>query len=305
MRIWGKVLGAFFGFLLGNVIGAAIGCWLGHRFDRGLGLAGPSRRAQDPAQQAVFFHATFAVMGHIAKSSGCVTTQEIQLASNLMDRMQLTGSLRERAQDSFRQGKSAGFRLRETLVQFRQASLGQRDILRFFLEMQLQLAFADGRLEAGERAILQVVADELGFGQSELNRLLSAAEAQMNFFSQEHKQRQRHSQRRADDRQQKSRQQGTGQDEYTHQQSQHSYQHSHGSHEPAANKLKGAYQVLGVSDSASDQDVKRAYRKEMNKHHPDKLAAKGLPPAMMEMAKEKAQEIQQAWEWICRARGIR
>ncbi|MBP9662024.1 MAG: molecular chaperone DjlA, partial [Aeromonas sp.] len=48
-----------------------------------------------------------------------------------------------------------------------------------------------------------------------------------------------------------------------------------------------------------------AYRKEMSKHHPDKLAAKGLPPEMMEMAKEKTQEIQQAWEWIREARGIR
>ncbi len=43
----------------------------------------------------------------------------------------------------------------------------------------------------------------------------------------------------------------------------------------------------------------------MSKHHPDKLAAKRLPPEMTEMAKEKAQEIQQAWEWIREARGIR
>ena len=43
--------------------------------------------------------------------------------------------------------------------------------------------------------------------------------------------------------------------------------------------------------------------------YPDRLraamAAKGLPPEMMEMAKEKTQEIQQAWEWIREARGIR
>ncbi|MGL4506273.1 MAG: DnaJ domain-containing protein, partial [Aeromonas sobria] len=74
---------------------------------------------------------------------------------------------------------------------------------------------------------------------------------------------------------------------------------------PSADRLKDAYQLLGVSESDSDQDIKRAYRKEMSKHHPDKLAAKGLPPEMMEMAKEKTQEIQQAWEWIREARGIR
>jgi DnaJ like chaperone protein len=58
-----------------------------------------------------------------------------------------------------------------------------------------------------------------------------------------------------------------------------------------------------VSENDSDQEIS-AYRKEMSKHHPDKLAAKGLPPEMMEMAR-KTQEIQQAWEWIREARGIR
>ncbi|MEG0008829.1 MAG: co-chaperone DjlA [Aeromonas sp.] len=269
MRIWGKVLGAFFGFLLGNIFGALLGLWIGHRFDRGMSF----RRAPTQQQQAVFFHATFAVMGHIAKASGQVTEQEIRVASNLMDRMRLSGEQRVRAQESFRQGKESGFPLRETLAEFRQASQGQRDILRFFLEVQLQAAFADGRVEADERAILQTIADELGISRIELARILAMAEAQMNFF---HRQ-----------------QQAGGQGQQYRQEA------------PSADRLKDAYQLLGVSESDSDQDIKRAYRKEMSKHHPDKLAAKGLPPEMMEMAKEKTQEIQQAWEWIREARGIR
>lgn len=268
MRIWGKVLGIFFGFLLGNIFGALLGLWIGHRFDRGMGMS--FRRAPTQQQQAVFFHATFAVMGHIAKASGQVTEQEIRVASNLMDRMRLSGEQRVRAQESFRQGKESGFPLRETLAEFRRASLGQRDILRFFLEVQLQAAFADGRVEADERAILQTIADELGFSQIELARILAMAEAQMNFF---HRQQQG----------------GQGQQRQA----------------PTKDRLKDAYQLLGVSESDSDQEIKRAYRKEMSKHHPDKLAAKGLPPEMMEMAKEKTQEIQQAWEWIREARGIR
>lgn len=268
MRIWGKVLGTFFGFLLGNIFGALLGLWIGHRFDRGMGMS--FRRAPTQQQQAVFFHATFAVMGHIAKASGQVTEQEIRVASNLMDRMRLSGEQRVRAQESFRQGKESGFPLRETLAEFRRASLGQRDILRFFLEVQLQAAFADGRVEADERAILQTIADELGFSQIELARILAMAEAQMNFF---HRQQQG----------------GQGQQRQA----------------PTKDRLKDAYQLLGVSESDSDQEIKRAYRKEMSKHHPDKLAAKGLPPEMMEMAKEKTQEIQQAWEWIREARGIR
>ena len=63
------------------------------------------------------------------------------------------------------------------------------------------------------------------------------------------------------------------------------------------------YEVLGVSKSASDIEIKRAYRKLMNEHHPDKLVAKGLPPEMMEVAKEKAQQIQAAYDLICKSKG--
>jgi dnaJ-like protein djlA len=41
----------------------------------------------------------------------------------------------------------------------------------------------------------------------------------------------------------------------------------------------------------------------MNEHHPDKLAAKGLPDEMMELAKEKAQQIQAAYDLICKSKG--
>ena len=43
----------------------------------------------------------------------------------------------------------------------------------------------------------------------------------------------------------------------------------------------------------------------MSEHHPDKLVAKGLPPEMMEMAKQKAQEIQQAYELIKQQKGFK
>ena len=74
---------------------------------------------------------------------------------------------------------------------------------------------------------------------------------------------------------------------------------------PGRDRLRDAYAILGVSADVSDADAKKAYRKQMSQHHPDKLAAKGLPPEMMNMAKEKAQEIQQAWELIKQARGLR
>ena len=64
-----------------------------------------------------------------------------------------------------------------------------------------------------------------------------------------------------------------------------------------------AYTILGVSPDASDADVKRAYRRLMNRHHPDKLVSKGLPEEMMQAATEKTREIKAAYERVKEARG--
>lgn len=69
--------------------------------------------------------------------------------------------------------------------------------------------------------------------------------------------------------------------------------------------LNDAYTVLGIAASATDADVKKAYRRLMSKNHPDKLAAKGLPPEMVKLANEKTQQIKSAYETIKQARGMK
>lgn len=62
--------------------------------------------------------------------------------------------------------------------------------------------------------------------------------------------------------------------------------------------LQDAYDILGVKHSVGDADLKKAYRRLMNQHHPDKLVAKGLPDEMMKIATEKTQQIQKAYDLI-------
>lgn len=68
--------------------------------------------------------------------------------------------------------------------------------------------------------------------------------------------------------------------------------------------LKDAYTILNVSRNASDAEVTKAYRRLMNRHHPDKLVAKGLPEEMMKIAENRTHEIRQAYLTIKKARGF-
>jgi len=54
-----------------------------------------------------------------------------------------------------------------------------------------------------------------------------------------------------------------------------------------ANNLAECYAELEVDASISDQDLVKAYRRQMSRHHPDKLVANGLPESMAQVAKEK------------------
>ena len=267
-HIKGKLIGLLFGSLLGGIPGALIGLWLGHLLDKKLANAWLFNKDA----QAEFLYTTFATMGHLAKSSGQVSNEEIRLAEQLMTQMRLHGELRIKAQEAFRVGKSADFPLTETLRRFRARVKDSRNLLRFFMEVQLQVAFADGELHPAERRLLLTIARELGFSETELEQLLAFAEAQL------------HGSR-----------QGAGSGR------------ANGGFQapPPADRLRNAYRILEVAETADDTEVKRAYRRQMSKHHPDKLMSQGLPKEMMELAKEKAQDIQQAWETIKAVRQIK
>lgn len=268
MAWWGKALGGAFGFMMGGPLGALIGVAFGHNFDKGLGsvMSGAGfKPGQQERVQAAFFTATFSVMGHIAKADGKVTPDEIRMAEAVMSHMGLTADVRDSAKKLFNEGKSDGFPLDEVLDQFKKEIHRRSTLLQMFLEIQLQAAYADGVLDKAEEKLLVHICQRLGVPLDQLYRLEEMLKA------------------------------GFGQGSYQ----------SSTARKSRTTSLSDAYAILGIEKSASDADVKKAYRRLMSQHHPDKLVAKGLPEEMIKDATEKTQQIKAAYEQIKESRGLR
>jgi DnaJ like chaperone protein len=263
----GKLGGGLLGLVAGGPLGAAIGVVLGHQFDRGLVITvGPVRTRRDDSgavgRQRLFFETTFLIMGHLAKVDGRVSEVEIQAARNVMQRMRLRPREVQLAINLFNQGKQADFPVDAQVERLRRACSVQPELLRTFLEVQMDLALAKGHISASEHELLWRVAGRLGVGRVELAQLEAVLRAR-RFFG------------------------------------------SDTARAPTDDGLAQAYRVLGMSAEATDQEVKTAYRRLINQHHPDKQVARGLPDSMMEIAKERTREIRAAYELIRDRRGIR
>ena len=63
-----------------------------------------------------------------------------------------------------------------------------------------------------------------------------------------------------------------------------------------------AYEILEVDPKATDEEVKRAYRRAAVKHHPDKVAHLG--EQVQKDAAEKFKKVQEAWERVKKDRGL-
>ena len=64
------------------------------------------------------------------------------------------------------------------------------------------------------------------------------------------------------------------------------------------------YAILGTNSRASDDEIKRQYRKLVKEYHPDKIASKGLPEEFTKLANDKFREIQAAYDAVRQERGL-
>jgi DnaJ like chaperone protein len=143
-----------------------------------------------------------------------------------------------------------------------------------FLEIQIRAALAGNNMEGPVRDLLTRVAGRLGVAPLELAQIETVLRIRTGSFNQ-------------------GRGQGAGNGS-------NGYARTTG----GAEQLDQAYKVLETTPGASKAEIVKAYRRQLSRHHPDKLKANGLPESMIEHAKQRTQLIIEAYELICERRGL-
>jgi len=269
----GLLVGAVLGLLMfrGSLMGALIGAIVGYFLEKSVA---PKRRPTSTAEALEigvrFFKATFEVMGHVAKSDGHVSEAEIAAARQVMAELRLNGQQIHAAIGHFTRGKSPDYDLEGTMHQLSEVCAHRPDLLRVFLEVQVRAALEGVDMQGPARATVQKVADLLDISRLELAHMEAVLRIRREQF-------------RAGARNGGS--SGGGQ-----------------AQQPRGMQLPAAYEILEVDPKATDDEVAKAYRRQLSKHHPDKLKANGLPESMLEHAKQRTQQIIEAYEIIKAAR---
>lgn len=266
----GKIIGGLIGFYIFGLFGALVGFWIGQAYDssqssRGgfANLGAGFGNSPHPDSQRLFFESLFKLLGYLAKADGRVSEAEIKQAEALMQQSGLTADHRQQAINLFQEGTTADFNLEQQLDEFVAVCGRNARLKQTLLAYLITMALADGTLDQSERTVLERVATRLGIPAMVLNQLINMVGAQSHFRSSG----------------------GAG-----------GYQQA--GQRSSQSELEFAYKALGVSATASDTEVKKAYRKLMSENHPDKLMGQGVPEDMIQMATERSQEISKAYDLI-------
>lgn len=269
----GRLIGAFIGYSVFGVFGCVIGFAVGHFFDKGLSGINPRVSPEDrQGIEKAFFDVVFPLLGKLAKSDGRISEDEVKTTEQLMTKMGLSTSARTEAIENFKRGADPDFDAEAALNVFLSVCGQHNNMKQILLVYLITIAYADGVLHEKEEALMQDVANTLGYSRFAFNHLLGMVKAQAHFYQ---------------GQQERSGYRNNGWGKSSGQQ---------------VNELELAYQALGVTKDKSDKEIKYAYRKLMSEYHPDKLSGRGVPEDMVKLATERSQEVQSAYELVKNSR---
>ena len=262
--------GAFIGLLVGGFISFKLsGGLLGQLSGFG-NVAG--MKGLKTERQTLFFKTVFTMMGKLAKSDGRVSEQEVAHVEQFMTQLNMSAEHRKQAIGYFKTGSQVDYSIEPLLQEFNKVTAASPNLKQMMMVYLVRVALADGQLHPNEADTLQDIARHVGISPQAFERLLAMLQ---------------------------------GQDQFSGGQYQTGGQSSTGGSYTSASAISSAYQALGVAESDSDAQIKKAYRRLIREYHPDKLAGQGLPEAMIKEATKRTQEIQTAYDLIKKKRGMK
>lgn len=229
-----------------------------------------------------FLRYLFSILSKLAKADGRVDASEVKTAQRVFDRFGFAAQRRKFCANIFNKAKDDTVSIFWYAEQFGN-QVTDNEVCIFVYELLWDVACADGWLHPKEKEILQDICQYLHIPSS--------------FYSSNYQWRSgtfKEGYRREENRQ-------SGNQQEQQPKRRHEWRKPYVS---GRSSILEAYEILECDMSATDAEVRSAYRKVAKRYHPDCLRQNGVPEEMIARETDRMKQVNAAWEDIKRSRGI-